>query len=361
MISLLFTLALAAQQDQSNLYDAHGTQIRGQGGSQTLLPSPEILHRFQGTFTGGYTGLARNGTMIAANGNYDAAAVIYLFDENSGDFLNTIPVPATNYFGLGYDSLRDRYIATRGVPQEIAILDANGGLISIFPSPLLGRSPVGAAYDSTRDVYWITTYPGNFITSIDPTTGTAIQTFQLNVLRVSDCGYDPVHDVVVFGARDFRQIYFMDPEDGTTIKRHYAATFPVLPNSPPGLTFSSSGDLWESGGETDRLTLTSSRQSRVLDLQVHGSVPGRVTIEVYGATPWRRVSLAYGLAGSFTAPAGACAGVTLAIDNPMRPGFFPTKTPGKMKITPFLSSAMIGMTLQAVDMNSCTVSNTVVL
>jgi len=96
-------------------------------------------------------------------------------------------------------------------------------------------------------------------------------------------------------------------------------------------------------------------------LAVSGVCPGPSTVDLSGATPFGLVAFANGSVGSFLIPNGSCAGVSLDISNPTLLGMIPADLNGTISLPVNLPTAFCGTTLQAVDLTSCTVSNTVVL
>ncbi|MFQ5739196.1 MAG: hypothetical protein ACE5JX_09280 [Acidobacteriota bacterium] len=96
-------------------------------------------------------------------------------------------------------------------------------------------------------------------------------------------------------------------------------------------------------------------------LAVSGSCPGPVTISVTGATPSGLVVIAYGPAGSFTVPVGPCAGLVLDITDPTLAGFFTADARGNLTLSPTPPGEACGLTLQAVDVSTCAVSDPDVL
>jgi len=96
-------------------------------------------------------------------------------------------------------------------------------------------------------------------------------------------------------------------------------------------------------------------------LSKSGTCPGTVQISVSGATPSSGVAFAYGPAGSFALPPGTCAGTLLDISAPTLAGIITSDGSGNVAVAPNLPSGLCGLTLQAVDISTCSVSNTVVL
>ncbi len=97
-------------------------------------------------------------------------------------------------------------------------------------------------------------------------------------------------------------------------------------------------------------------------LTLTGACPGSVTVDVSNVTPSGSVALVYGPAGTFVIPNGPCAGTVLAIGAPTLAGIYPADATGHLNlVTPPLPSAFCGLTVQAVDVTTCTVSNAEVL
>lgn len=96
-------------------------------------------------------------------------------------------------------------------------------------------------------------------------------------------------------------------------------------------------------------------------LSKSGTCPGPVQISVSGATTGGNVAFAYGPAGSFVLPPGPCAGTVLSISSPTLAAIVAADASGNIAISPTLPAGICGLTLQCVDMTTCTPSNTVVL
>ena len=92
-----------------------------------------------------------------------------------------------------------------------------------------------------------------------------------------------------------------------------------------------------------------------------GSCPGATTLSTANGTASSPVAILYGNAGSFVKPSGACAGITLGISNPNLGAFLNANGAGAASVSFNASAAFCGKTVQAVDVSSCTASNTVVL
>ncbi|MCH8261209.1 MAG: hypothetical protein IIC46_13510 [Planctomycetes bacterium] len=98
-----------------------------------------------------------------------------------------------------------------------------------------------------------------------------------------------------------------------------------------------------------------------LSLTITGSCPGTMGVSVSGATAFGSVAIAYGNAGSFTIPSGSCSGLTIDISAPTLAGFFNADALGSINLNPNVPAGLCGLTVQSVDMSSCTKSNTATL
>lgn len=96
-------------------------------------------------------------------------------------------------------------------------------------------------------------------------------------------------------------------------------------------------------------------------LSMTGACPGPVTLDMSGMTASGSVAIAYGAAGSFVIPSGPCAGLVIDISGPTLAGFFTADAAGDLSISTTLPAGVCGLTVQAVDMSSCTKTNTITL
>jgi hypothetical protein len=103
---------------------------------------------------------------------------------------------------LCWDSRRDQFVVTDALLEEISVIDLRGNILRAFPAP--GSGSIGAAYDSTRDVYWITDFETRSLYSLDPTTGAVINSFHLTrAVRIAGAAYDRAHDAIIYQDRIF--------------------------------------------------------------------------------------------------------------------------------------------------------------
>jgi Tol biopolymer transport system component len=92
-----------------------------------------------------------------------------------------------------------------------------------------------------------------------------------------------------------------------------------------------------------------------------GSCPGPIRLTITNAAQHGWVALLFGTAGSFVKPGMPCQGLTLGVSSPSLHRYLRANASGKVVFTSNVSAAHCGVTLQAVDVATCRVSNTVVL
>ncbi|PCJ53071.1 MAG: hypothetical protein COA70_10445 [Planctomycetota bacterium] len=94
----------------------------------------------------------------------------------------------------------------------------------------------------------------------------------------------------------------------------------------------------------------------IVDLTVNGTCPGPMQLSLTGATPFGTVALGYGSPGTFSIPVGSCIGTALDLNAPTLAGFFIADAAGNLNLAFSLPSAFCGLSVQAVDMATCTTS-----
>ncbi len=92
-----------------------------------------------------------------------------------------------------------------------------------------------------------------------------------------------------------------------------------------------------------------------------GSCPGPMTLTASNCTASGQVALLYGGAGSFTKPGGQCAGLTLGISAPTLGAMVTANGSGVASLGINASAAACGLTIQGVDVATCTATNTITL
>lgn len=96
-------------------------------------------------------------------------------------------------------------------------------------------------------------------------------------------------------------------------------------------------------------------------LSATGSCPGATTLATSGGTGGGLVAILYGNAGSRTKPSGLCAGTTVGIANPAVAAVIAANGAGAASLSFNAPTAACGKTVQAVDLATCAVSNTITL
>lgn len=351
MLTILPLILALSQFGGAEVFDHNGNPLHSLPGTQA---AGDILNSYA---AGGSpnSGAARNGSTLLLMGS----GQILQFDEATGSPLGSVTTGVSGDFGLGYDSLRGLFVTTNAGSDVVSTHDATGGLVSSWVAPATG--PVGAAYDAGRDVYWICDWQANTVTSIRPTTGASITTWDtaaVGCTRPAGVAFDRANDQVIVGGRDQSSVFVMDAATGALVRSFVAVDGS---NNPQGLADSSSGNVWHTSWNSGNVYELDLGNGGGLVLAITGSCPGPMTVSVTGATASGSIAIAYGNAGSFIIPGGGCAGVNLAISSPTLAGFFTADASGNLTLSPTVPAALCGLTVQVVDMSSCTASNVDVL
>lgn len=98
-----------------------------------------------------------------------------------------------------------------------------------------------------------------------------------------------------------------------------------------------------------------------LTLSATGTCPGSMTLDVSGATAFGQVAMLYGAAGSFTQTGSPCTGTTVPISSPHLGAMLVADGGGNASLTFSAPAGACGLTVVAVDVSTCTVSNDIVL
>ncbi len=122
-------------------------------------------------------------------------------------------------FGLGYDVRRNSFVLCDASAKAIVRADLSGK-VTTFASYSPNRC-VGAAYDPSRDAYWMTMlspyqlllYDARSLTSVLKT----IDLVAMGATRPAGTAYDPVNDVVYTNSRDKKAGYAFDATTGALL------------------------------------------------------------------------------------------------------------------------------------------------
>jgi hypothetical protein len=143
--------------------------------------------------------------------------------DRQGNVKNTISLSGApsgfSPFGLGFDTRRNSFILCDASYKAIVLADLNGK-VSTFSSYAPNRC-VGAAYDSTRDGYWMTMlspyqillYDARNLTSVLKT----IDLVAVGATRAAGTAYDRINDVVYTNSRDKKMGYAFSAATGALL------------------------------------------------------------------------------------------------------------------------------------------------
>jgi Tol biopolymer transport system component len=103
------------------------------------------------------------------------------------------------------------------------------------------------------------------------------------------------------------------------------------------------------------------RGDPALQLAKSGTCPGTMTLTITNATPNENVAIAYGPAGSFTLGIPPCAGLMLDISSPTLGAIRSADAVGEAALVFTVGGGACGVTVQAVDIQTCRKSGAVTL
>lgn len=345
-------------------YDASGNPPLGTGGGSTRSPGSSLSTITGPTFPS--SDIDHNGTNLLVNSGYDGVAVIYIVNDSTGATVGTVPINAVDDGACGWDAMRGLYISGNPAAHTIKTFDGVSSTpVSTFVVP---GNPVGVAWDSNRDVYWVVDWVSSSVYSISPVTGavaTSYSTAALGCTRPAGCGFDPANDTIYVGGRDQNAIFGIRASNGTLV-----CSFPALDggNNPQGVAVETSRrSVWEGSWNSARLyELEGCYGPPGLSLGKSGTCPGAMTFTATGATPSGTVAFVWGTSGSFVIPGGyPCAGTMLGLTPLLAPppGYALDAADGSGTAVFSVNVPPVGcgLLLQAVDLSTCTTTNVVTL
>jgi len=96
---------------------------------------------------------------------------------------------------------------------------------------------------------------------------------------------------------------------------------------------------------------------QAMSLEVEGTCPGELTIELKGATPFADITwIRAPEHGTDPVPAGTCAGIPLDLENPTRVSTQRADSDGRISLTLSVGPGVCGAILQALDLSDCSTS-----
>ncbi|MBN2492281.1 MAG: hypothetical protein JXQ29_15650, partial [Planctomycetes bacterium] len=155
-------------------------------------------------------------------------------------------------FGLGFDLSRNVFVLCDSSTQSIVLADLSGR-VTTFAS-IAGSSGVGAAYDSSRDGYWLCAWNVGRLLRYDARNlPSVLMTIDLNAVgatRPAGAAYDPINDIVYTNSRDKKAGYAFSAATGALLY-----SWPLVhqgANSGQGAAW---WDRWQSAMVADYETL----------------------------------------------------------------------------------------------------------
>jgi len=176
-------------------------------------------------------------------------------------------------------------------------------------------------------------------------------------------------NLVLGDTNGIRDLFVHDRVTGQTTRVNVNSAGEQANGVPPSCTISADGRVVAFSSDASNLVVgdTNSRT----DVFVHdrfapsltklGTCPGNVSLVVSGGSIGGNVWLVYGAAGFFIQPNPPCQGIELGIAQPNLGKVLVTQANGTARFTHFIPSGAVGITVQAVDIASCTATNTIVL
>jgi hypothetical protein len=160
------------------------------------------------------------GVMSGGDSHPEDSGYLYELDPDNGTVLQVVVMdPKPDWTsGLGYDCLRQLFVVTDPSLDVIYVAQRNGTILKTLPSP--GAGPVGAAYDTRRDGYWITDWVDNALYLISPDNGAVLAVHSLGgtgASRIAGTGYQECEDVVVVNSRDNATQYVIAAATGAVV------------------------------------------------------------------------------------------------------------------------------------------------
>jgi|FLOH01.1.fsa_nt_gi hypothetical protein len=292
MLSILPLLLALPQMGAGQIYDYNGDVLASGPGSY----APGDVLNTLNLNAANFTGASIDGTtLLLLNGS----GAILKFDEATGAPLGSVPILVAGDYGLGFDTTRNLYVTTNASSDTVSTYSLGGTLLNNWPAP--GSGPVGAAYDPGRDAYWITDWSGNFVASMDATSGAVLTSWDLagfGATRSAGVSFNAANDQVIVGSRDTGAVYVLDAATGSLVRTFAGQDFGS--NDPHGMGNSSSGNVWQtvaSGGNVYELDLDNgpTGPSYAITGLAGG---GTATLTVSGATAGGGVLIGYSLTGA---------------------------------------------------------------
>jgi hypothetical protein len=218
-------------------------------------------------------------------------------------------------------------------------VDTVTGAASFVGSPVLpfhnGFAGVGGADFDVAGRIIANASQSAHLYAIDPATAAATYLGNAGVgVTESGLAVDPDTGLIYLTDAGLGRVYEVDPSAGYSAALIYAGNGPVAAAVVPDLA-------------TNLLASTS------------GVCPGRVALQVFGATPGENVAFVYSRAGAGVSlvPAGPCQGLRLPLLRPQLGGIVRADALGEARVSTLFNGGACSLEWFAVDLGSCSVSN----
>lgn len=257
----------------------------------------------------------------------DESETVYQFDPVAGAATGvswSCSPTITDLSGLSLDPATGNIVVVNDSARVIGVFTQAGATVSSISVGAAGTTdPDGIVYDHDTGHYFLGDDSLNSVFEVDAA-GALVASWNLGAMNISPegLGIDKVNGHLYIG-------------DGFVTRKVYVMSGIVA-----------AGGTCPGGGPS---------------LAKTGACPGVMTLAVAGGTPGGRAAVVHGQAGSFTKPSGTCAGVTLGISQPTLAVVLQLDAAGAASLTFNAPGGVCGRTVQAVDVTSCTPTNTITL
>lgn len=137
--------------------------------------------------------------------------------------------------------------------------------------------------------------------------------------------------------------------------------YPSISSDGRYVAFQSDASNLVAGDLGNRDIFVHDRGFSLPQLSRSGSCPGMTALSISNGTPNSLIAIIYGPAGSFMKSTPPCAGITVEIAGPILGALIPADSSGQAVLNFPAPTGACGRTVQAVDIASCTTTNTIVL
>ncbi|MBU1126509.1 hypothetical protein KJ758_02760, partial [Patescibacteria group bacterium] len=163
------------------------------------------------------------GATLDALADNDVESITCLESEGGGiklndGFLNTEAINMQFSYDMLYDSVNDQIVAGIYNTTNLQLVDVTAVTSS---NVTIGSDPRGVAYDSLRDVLWVTNYDDDTVTAVNASDGSyAFTTLGASTFSVGNApwriAYDNVNDKLWVTHAIGNDLLQVDPSDGST-------------------------------------------------------------------------------------------------------------------------------------------------